>query len=624
MESIVNPSGGAELPPGDARSGSPDTALPPTAAAVPLPAILYATRRRGYPRLIVGRTIATMGFFEAYLRATVPAVVTAYVADEATLAEMREHARAIGCDPARLVGVMLGNSAALAACGSLLCPTPTMVAEAARRGDPRAYSLIGVTHSLSSREVWRDIMDYPTAPLQPWDALVCTSQAARTVVDQLLDAADEGARRAGATAPVPRPVRPIIPLGVDAAAFATDAAKRAAWRQRYAIAEADVVVLFLGRLSLHAKAHPFALVAACAEAAGELATAGRTAARLRLVFAGQFANQPIADAFRGLVERFASGLPTTFIDSPSDSERGEALAGADIFASFADSIQETFGLAPVEAMAAGLPVVVTDWNGYRDTVRDGVEGFLVRTLMAPPPAATSALLAYVQNKIEYDRFCGVLGQLVAVDVPGAAAAIGRLAGDAALRRQMGAAGMARVRATYDWAVVMAEWRQLWTALAERRQADAPARPVAIPRQVPPDPLAALRRLRDPLPRADRPADAAPGGRARRHRRSLRDAGLPLCLRQPAPQGGPRPAHRHAGRHARRRSCGLAARHSQRRRCRDAARPALPRQARPADGDTGKRLSCPEARARPLRQPTRRAVSSTNPPKASSKPREMAI
>ena len=55
-------------------------------------------------------------------------------------------------------------------------------------------------------------------------------------------------------------------------------------------------------------------------------------------------------------------------------------AAADIFLSLVDNPQETFGLAPVEAMAAGVPVVVSDWDGYRYTVSDGVEGFRISTL----------------------------------------------------------------------------------------------------------------------------------------------------------------------------------------------------------------------------------------------------
>ena len=49
---------------------------------------------------------------------------------------------------------------------------------------------------------------------------------------------------------------------------------------------------------------------------------------------------------------------------------GELWAAADVFLSLVDNIQETFGITPLEAMAAGLPVVASDWDGYRYTMRD--------------------------------------------------------------------------------------------------------------------------------------------------------------------------------------------------------------------------------------------------------------
>ena len=46
-----------------------------------------------------------------------------------------------------------------------------------------------------------------------------------------------------------------------------------------------------------------------------------------------------------------------------------ARSASDAFISLVDCLQETFGLTPVEAMAARLPVVASDWNGYRDKRR---------------------------------------------------------------------------------------------------------------------------------------------------------------------------------------------------------------------------------------------------------------
>src|SRR5205807_881053 len=84
-----------------------------------------------------------------------------------------------------------------------------------------------------------------------------------------------------------------------------------------------------------------------------------------------------------------------------------------------DNLQETFGLSPIEGMAAGLPLVVSDWNGYRDTVRDGVDGFRIPTLMPPTPYGIDLADRYALGIDDYDYYIGFTSQLIAVDTAAA-------------------------------------------------------------------------------------------------------------------------------------------------------------------------------------------------------------
>jgi phosphatidylinositol alpha-mannosyltransferase len=65
-------------------------------------------------------------------------------------------------------------------------------------------------------------------------------------------------------------------------------------------------------------------------------------------------------------------------------------AGADVLIAPAFG-QESFGLVLVEAMAAGVPVVASDIAGYRQVVRNDVEGLLV------PPGDPDALAQSVRR-----------------------------------------------------------------------------------------------------------------------------------------------------------------------------------------------------------------------------------
>jgi glycosyltransferase involved in cell wall biosynthesis len=80
------------------------------------------------------------------------------------------------------------------------------------------------------------------------------------------------------------------------------------------------------------------------------------------------------DYLRMLRDR-AEGLPVTFETDVADARLAELLSSC--FAVVHPSPNEDFGITPVEAMAAGAPVIAVDAGGTRETVVDGETGWLV-------------------------------------------------------------------------------------------------------------------------------------------------------------------------------------------------------------------------------------------------------
>ena len=117
-------------------------------------------------------------------------------------------------------------------------------------------------------------------------------------------------------------------------------------------------------------------------------------------------------------------MPVHFLDGKNPEVVRWCWSAADVFLSLVDNPQETFGLAPVEAMAAGIPVVVSDWDGYRFTVSDGVEGFRIPTLSPPQSHQGEELaLQHDLSLLSYQDYVGAFAQHVAVDTDAAARAI---------------------------------------------------------------------------------------------------------------------------------------------------------------------------------------------------------
>lgn len=333
-----------------------------------------------------------------------------------------------------------------------------------------AYSLCGITHTTASIRSMDAIADLLTAPVQPWDALICTSTAVRDNVLQILDNQHQYLQqRLGATRLV-LPQLPLIPLGVHCADFTFSPAQRAAAQQALGLEDGTIVVLFLGRLAFHAKAHPLAMYQALAQASESLPPGQKVV----VIECGWHANDFMAQAYPEAASMACPNIQVMFLDGRKADNRAIAWAAADIFCSLSDNIQETFGITPIEAMAAGLPVVVTDWDGYRDTVRDGIDGFRVPTLMPAANMGRDLAIRHALGIDSYDCYCGNTCMLVAVDVDAVTLAFSRLFSSTELRRKMGAAGRQRARELFDWARIIPRYEQLWQQLQELRSEHGPS------------------------------------------------------------------------------------------------------------------------------------------------------
>lgn len=371
--------------------------------------------------------------------------------------------------------------------GCLYLPGPGLGDSAWRRQTvgERAYSICGITHTTASHLALTAITDLLVTPVRSWDALICTSTAVRDTVRFLLERqADYLRLRLGASR-FELPQLPIIPLGVHADDYAFSEEQRASARLGLGVGEEEVVFLFVGRLSFHAKAHPQQMFTAL-----QRASKGR---HVRLIQCGWYANTPIEAAFTDAAKVLCPSVTLQHVDGRDTVARAGAWAAADVFISLSDNIQETFGLTPLEAMAAGLPVIVSDWDGYKDTVRDQVDGFRIPSMTPPAPLGADLAQRYENGSDSYDVYCGLASQLTAFDPQALENACARLIGDANLRRQLGQSGQLRARQHYDWAVIYRRYQTLWEELAERRRADpdlyGATLPVARPDR--PDPFAAF-------------------------------------------------------------------------------------------------------------------------------------
>ncbi len=416
---------------------------------------------------VYGRQSAGSGFLQAFARHSDVATLYCCSRDKKSFSLFGQEVKEVN-PSAALKWIPYSNLETLRSVGCLYQPDPYIASLAwhRRRLGSDSASLCGVTHTLCTSAIMDALGDLLVAPIEPWDALICTSQCTKAVVEHVLHSWQEYLHdRFGGEAPIQCQL-PVIPLGVDCDAFDIKEAKsdlRWKIRQEFGIPADELVVLYVGRLSYAEKAHPVAMYLAIEE------VARRTRKRLHLVQFGWFSNPQVQEQFIDGARKICPSVTAHFLSDRSDLT-GTIWHAADIFISLSDNVQETFGLTPIEAMAAGLPQVVSDWDGYRETVRHGVDGFRVPTVAPPPGSGHELVTRYSLGIDSYERFVGTASQSIVVDVASCVSALEQLVVNKSLREKMGETAQMRAHDTYDWRIVIAAYQSLWLELAERRTA----------------------------------------------------------------------------------------------------------------------------------------------------------
>lgn len=341
----------------------------------------------------------------------------------------------------------------------------------------RAVPLTFTLHCLAEQQMLSDLfLPLVLLPFRRYDAVICTSEAVKKSVDSILTQLEECWQLPGKEALHRRIRLERIPLGVDTQQFRP--MDKAKLRARYGLPQEAFVILWFGRFSDLFKADLLPLVHVFDQLVKQ-----NPEKDIRLILAGcEGEHRDYSERLRQECARRGLQQRVRIVFNQDIPDRTELYCISDVFTSPVDNIQETFGLTPVEAMACGVPQVVSDWDGYRDTVVDGETGFLIRT------AWCDCLDEIVQHhylpgdgyrRRDLHRYLST--RSVAVDCGEYLHRLQQLLDNPMLRKRMSSASRQRATECFDLRHTVRQTEMLWQELsAVAAQPDPDIAPMRLP------------------------------------------------------------------------------------------------------------------------------------------------
>jgi len=311
------------------------------------------------------------------------------------------------------------------------------------RNQEGSFPVTSFIHSISYPSMMTPLQEMSLGGVSSQDAIICSSDAGKTVLRNWFRQIEEMRHL-----PVPSVKMEVIPFGYDSALF--DRVRRSTARGRMGLSDKDVVGLCFGRFSEYDKMDLFPLLQA-------FHRIRRKDRPWRLVLAGA-SHHP---EYVSMVDLWTKALglqeSVTIKTDISASDKIDLFKSADFFISPSDNLQETFGLTLLEALAAGLPLIVSDFSGYREIVTSDVAR-MVPTRWCNLDLFSHMELGPLADEAALHRY---MAQSVSVDINDLADAMNELFTHPETRAEMGALARKRFDDQYSYPIIIDRLEAFW-------------------------------------------------------------------------------------------------------------------------------------------------------------------
>ena len=313
------------------------------------------------------------------------------------------------------------------------------------------WPITAVTHSLHGRQTVDFAVRLNRARMASFDSIFCSSHDGLATMTKLIEATGRAidSRFSGHL--------DWLPLGIDDEVLeeAGDGQKA---REQMQIPSDAVVVMCLGRITPAQKMDLAPLVEAFAK---DVLPNSRFP--VYLVIAGGADAQNLR-LVQELIREFHVEAQCRVRANFRSEVKKDLLASADVFLSLSDNTQETFGLSLLEAQAHSIPVVASRFDGYKDLVRDGVDGYLIDTFGCTPDPINE-----FYEILDPDVAQLYEAQKVAVDVNQFTERLLLLIHESSLRASMGQEGRKKVANEFVFSRIIHRYEQRWDELYREAQ-----------------------------------------------------------------------------------------------------------------------------------------------------------